>query len=224
MAVSFLLCLFFLCVPVAARVHRPFPQEVDYSRIYQVSEHTPSEVVATYYSRWKDAYLMEYEFTNGAYENSGRGYVLQAETNPSDVSGLGETISQSEAHGWAMIITVLMAGEERQAREIFDGLYRVFRNWSCKEHDDLMSWAVPLDGDLSSDRRLPSATDGDMDVAYALLLAHEQWGEEVLKGLISPIKRLLFVLLQPLKKIISSMHRRSIPKRSFSPPWYWDKS
>ncbi len=130
--------------------------------------------VSAYYTRWKTQYLADFSFTSA--DGSGTGYVLEAETNPSVVEGLGETISQSEAHGWAMIATVLMAGNDASAKEIFDGYYTVYRSWPSSDHPDLMSWAVPKDGNLSAERRLPSATDGDMDVAYSLLLAHEQWG------------------------------------------------
>lgn len=75
-----------------------------------------------------------------------------------------------------MIVTVLMAGYDADAKEIFDGYYNTYRNWPSSDHPDLMSWAVPADGNLLESHRLPSATDGDMDVAYALILASEQWG------------------------------------------------
>jgi endo-1,4-beta-D-glucanase Y len=172
----YIFCVF---LTSAMALNYPFPQKKVYDnmRTPEGDRDAHAQTIGEYYTQWKDAYVRSYSFTNGALQERGTGYVLKAETNPSELEGFGETISQSEAHGWAMIITVLMAGWDPDAREIFDGLYRVYQNWSCNEHSELMSWAVPRDGDFSPSRRQPSATDGDMDAAYALLLAADQWDD-----------------------------------------------
>jgi endo-1,4-beta-D-glucanase Y len=65
-----------------------------------------------------------------------------------------------------------MAGYDDEAREIFDGLCR-FRLAHPSEIDPrLMDWHVPNnDGN-------DSAFDGDADIAYGLLLAEAQWGND----------------------------------------------
>lgn len=79
----------------------------------------------------------------------------------------------SEAHGYGMIILALMAGHDPEARAYFDGFCRFFDRARSRGNGQLMSWVVPADdGSPFND----SATDGDMDIAYALLMAHGQWG------------------------------------------------
>ncbi len=157
---------------------RPFPQKVNFENVLtpEGSREQQASTVSSFYDNWKNSYVTELAFTSGSIEPTGTGYVIAAGTNPSEIEGFGTTVTQSEAHGWGMIVTVLMAGHDSDAQDIFDGLYRVYRNWPSSTHNDLMSWAVPKNGAFTPSRRLPSATDGDMDAAYALLLAHEQWG------------------------------------------------
>ena len=73
-----------------------------------------------------------------------------------------------------MMIAALMAGHDPDARAIFDGMYAYFREHPTATHDHLMSWnqnksCVDAEGN-------DSASDGDLDIAYALLLADKQWG------------------------------------------------
>ncbi len=80
----------------------------------------------------------------------------------------------SEGHGYAMLATVIMAGHDPEARPLFDGLYAYFT-----EHRDtqgLMAWAQSAS--CANVMGADSATDGDLDVAYALLLADRQWGSD----------------------------------------------
>ncbi len=170
----FALSLFLL----GATPKRPFPQMELNSEIQepQGTANQQAKISRDFYDNWKSSYIIPYDFTSGSEDGTGSGYLVEAGTNPSIVEGIGETVSQSEAHGWGMIIVSLMAGWDSEAKEIFDGLYLVHRNWPSSDHNDLMSWAVPANGKLLPQNRLPSATDGDMDAAYGLLLAHEQWG------------------------------------------------
>ena len=72
-----------------------------------------------------------------------------------------------------MMIVVLMAGADPNAQTTFDGLYRFYKAHPAKPGNHLMAWAQDKDC-KSTDNS--SATDGDMDIAYALLLADKQWG------------------------------------------------
>lgn len=157
---------------------RPFPQEQNFPGCIKpdIPQVTMNENITYFYQFFTYYLLKQISFTNGAVDGSGTGYVLEA-----DAQGIFEgwgtvkPISQSEAHGWTMIILTLMAGHDTQAKERFDGMYRVYVNFPCKDNPDLMSWVIPANGDFSMQRQ-PSATDGDMDAAYALIMAHNQWG------------------------------------------------
>jgi endo-1,4-beta-D-glucanase Y len=157
--------------PAAAAPLRPFPQHTAYTAgTIKPSRRTQAELDAATqadYRDWKQAYLK-----SGC--GAGRFYV---DPGP-DASGgkLARSISISEGHGYGMVIAALMAGADPDARQIFDGLYAFFRDHPSSGSPDLMAWKQ-VEGCANIDlRNTGSATDGDMDIAYALLLADRQWG------------------------------------------------
>lgn len=92
--------------------------------------------------------------------------------------------STSEATGYGMIVFALMANKDPKAHEYFDGLLNLYlRNLSSTVINgrtlNTMSWMVPnkytTTGGVQPVRS-GSACDGDMDIAYALLLADKKWG------------------------------------------------
>ena len=85
--------------------------------------------------------------------------------------------TQSEGHGYGMLTLALMAGHDPDAKQIFDSMDRVRRAFPSSSDPRLMSWALPETGDPKL-KAQPPATDGDQDMAYALLLAYDQWGDE----------------------------------------------
>ncbi|HEY0713960.1 MAG TPA: glycosyl hydrolase family 8 [Polyangia bacterium] len=118
------------------------------------------EAVTRLYDRWKAAYVAD--GCGGRYVRTNGG------------TGAKDAITVSEGHGYGMIITALMAGHDPEAQSTFDGFVRVLRQFPSQINRDLMSWAVgancqPIAGPNS-------ASDGDLDVAFALLLANRQWG------------------------------------------------
>ncbi|KAJ9479835.1 hypothetical protein PHBOTO_003335 [Pseudozyma hubeiensis] len=91
----------------------------------------------------------------------------------------GNAITCSEAHGYAMLISVLHGN-----RVDFDGLLRFFQTF--RNDRGLMCWQIrsanlPSEGEVEpyveEDGRT-SATDGDVDIASSLYLAWKKWGEE----------------------------------------------
>jgi len=87
----------------------------------------------------------------------------------------------SEAMGYGMLLAVVFAGHDPQARQLFDGLLAVVRarpSYGVVESTPvgryLMEWR--LLGDGSSGGEGWNAMDGDLDIAMALLMAHRQWG------------------------------------------------
>lgn len=83
-------------------------------------------------------------------------------------------LTVSEAHGYGMMATALMAGHDPDARRIFDGMYAYFLEHPSVFTPGLMAWNQNRAcGDVAGG---DSASDGDLDIAYALLLADKQWG------------------------------------------------
>jgi endo-1,4-beta-D-glucanase Y len=92
----------------------------------------------------------------------------------------GGTRCVSEGLGWGMVITAMMAGQDAEAQKIFDGMFLYFQDHRSRGNPDLMSWQVSDCGDTNTDN---SATDGDLDIAYGLLLADQQWGSDSQSGI-----------------------------------------
>ena len=80
----------------------------------------------------------------------------------------------SEGQGYGMVIVALMAGHDAAAQERFDGLARYALAHPSSGDDRLVGWAQ--DARCRDVEGGDSATDGDLDAAYGLLLAHAQWG------------------------------------------------
>jgi endo-1,4-beta-D-glucanase Y len=81
----------------------------------------------------------------------------------------------SEAQGYGMNIVPLMAGYDSNAKAEFDGMWSLVK--AHLDPDGLMQWQ--LDGKTCkyADKGTPdSATDGDLDIGYGLILADKQWG------------------------------------------------
>ncbi len=159
--------------PLADRApRRPFPQHTTYAAGTIKPQHPQADLdaaVLSSYRAWKKAYLK-----SGCGE--GRFYVDSGQ----DVSSgkLTRSISNSEGHGYGMVIGAFMAGADLDAHEIFDGLYAFFRDHPSAGDPNLMAWKQ-VEGCANIDlRNTGSATDGDMDIAYALLLADRQWGSD----------------------------------------------
>jgi endo-1,4-beta-D-glucanase Y len=150
--------------------NRPFPQNLTYPGCIKPDNVTQSEMdnsVKSYYDYWKKTYIRQ---SNGVTPGGGY-YVFMKGTG-----GSGDEITTSEAHGYGMIIFALIAGYDSQAKQYFDGMFNMFDKHRSKNNPNNMSWVIDKSELSSKDQ--DSATDGDMDIAYALLLAHEQWGSD----------------------------------------------
>lgn len=80
----------------------------------------------------------------------------------------------SEAQGYGLVIAATMSDVDRSARMLFDGILRYVLAHPSVNSDELM--AAEQDAGCSDAGGSDSATDGDMDIAYALLLADRTWG------------------------------------------------
>ncbi len=140
----------------------PFPQHVQYSPgciLPSLPRDTIDGQVESYYEGWKSTYLRP---------SRNRGYYVEYE-NP-----CRQGVTVSEAHGYGMIVVALMAGHDPDAQEIFDGLMDFYNDHRSNLNHELMDWLVDCQETPGGDD--DCATDGDMDIAYALALAQRQWG------------------------------------------------
>ncbi len=143
--------------------NKPSPQQENWTGVIKPTNYTQAELnthVSSYYDYWRTSYLRA--------ANTGGYYILGDATN-----GNGNEKGTSEGHGYGMLITTLMAGYDNDAKTYYDGLYQYFNTHRSTINNELMGWLVDTDENSNS---YSSATDGDMDIAYSLILAHYQWG------------------------------------------------
>jgi len=152
-------------------LNRPFPYNTQeqFGIRPSVSQEQLDSDVSSYYDSWKNDFLKPAVSYPGCYYiSTGGGTNVEA-----------DTITVSEGHGYGMITVVLMAGYDNDAKVVFDGLYHFFRKHPSTLSPQLPSWQVRgIVGKNETDECFPSATDGDFDVAYSLLLADKQWGSD----------------------------------------------
>ncbi|MGY0233695.1 glycosyl hydrolase family 8 [Longispora urticae] len=122
------------------------------------SQATVDQAVVTYYQKWKNAFVRQ-NCGNGWYE------VISPDADHPYVA---------EAQGYGMVIVATMAGVDPDAKKIFDGMVKFMLAHPSVNNKDLL--AAEQDAACKSVSGSDSATDGDMDVAYGLLLASKQWG------------------------------------------------
>ncbi|MDK8194218.1 glycosyl hydrolase family 8 [Paenibacillus sp. UMB7766-LJ446] len=156
-------CLAFLLIPASfafAAPNKPFPQHTTYTsgsiKPNHVTQSAMDSAVKAKWDSWKSAYL----------KTAGTGkYYVKYQSN-------GDTVS--EAHGYGMLATVIMAGYDSNAQTYFDGLYQYYKAHPSANNSKLMAWKQ--NSSFQNIEGADSATDGDMDIAYSLLLADKQWG------------------------------------------------
>ncbi len=150
--------VFLLLATVTAQAaNRPFPFHTAYTAGVITPDHVSQvqmdQAVRQHYAAWKSNYL----------RNLGGEFWVKYDATNSTVS---------EAHGYGMVLTSYMGD-----RAIFDSMLRYFKTHPSKLTPHLMAWKQTLkNGKMANVEGGDSATDGDLDVAYALLLAHKQWG------------------------------------------------
>jgi endoglucanase len=117
------------------------------------------DAVSTFYTSWKNTYLKQ-----GC--TKGEFYIEYIND---------ENICVSEGQGYGMVIVAYMAGFDAKAKEYFDGLYQWAKSHPSTINSMLMNWRQAKN---CVSNGTSAATDGDLDIAYALLLAHHQWGSK----------------------------------------------
>ena len=161
----------------------PFPNHTVYFGNYIIpSNYTQTQLdtqTQLFYDDWKLAYLKnDCGNTNEYYVFSGNG-----------------AKNVSEAQGYGMLITAYFAGYDPNAQTFFDGLYRFYKSHPSNINSNLMDWQqISCNDSPSSDD--DAASDGDIDIAFALLLAHYQWGSNGTVNYLSEAQTLINAIMQ----------------------------
>ena len=125
--------------------------------------------------RWSRAQL---DAATASYYDAWKQHYLEPACDPGEFRvhsfPASKEYTVSEGHGYGMVAVALMAGHDPNARAIFDGLIRYYRRHPTFASPRLMAWAQ--DATCHNVGGSNSATDGDLDIAYGLLLAEAQWG------------------------------------------------
>lgn len=150
------------CQPSITETNKPFPQNIKYSYGYQPATISYQEAQNTY-NKWKELYLVKCK------DNYRIACDYPEET-------------KVEVIGFGTILTAYF-GDKTE----FDGLYNFYKLKRTANANNMMAWNVTCD----SINDPGSASDGDIDVAYALIVAYNQWGGNYLeeaKSVIQVIK------------------------------------
>lgn len=135
------------------------------TKVNHVSTQTMDVAIKGHYNTWKAARIVDAPgIAGGKAVNKDSG-----------------TLTVSEGMGYGMLIAVVMAGHDPNARALFDGLLTTVRarpayalQPSYPAARYLMDWKLNPDGTSGGDGY--NAVDGDLDIALALLMADRQWG------------------------------------------------
>ena len=157
----------------------PFPQQVNFPGTIKPNHRTQEQLnqdVLDFYNYWEGKYV---KTSNG--NTPGGGYYIKADSTGGHPYPIK---SNSEAHGYGMLIYALMGDKVH-----YDGMWNMFNEHRSVIDSDLMSWVITEDEIASQDG--DSATDGDFDVAYSMILADKQWGSNGAINYLAEAKRMI---------------------------------
>lgn len=123
-----------------------------------VSQATQDQALQKYYDFWKKNFLTT-KCGSGTYA------VLSKDADHSFVA---------EGEGYGLTISAMMADKDTQARSIVDGILKFVKAHPSVNNKDLH--AAEQDANCKSVNGSDSATDGDLEIAYGLLVADKKWG------------------------------------------------
>src|SRR5258706_4085406 len=177
---------------VGKRDVKPFPQHTTYTtgviKPGHVSQVQLDDSVRSFYSKWKERYIKD---------DAGEGqYYIWFE------GGGKKKKCVSEGQGYGMIVVALMAGYDANAQKFYDGLFHYYKSHPSKNSPFLMTWAQTA---AFKDVDRSSAADGDLDIAYSLVLADAQWGSH---GEVNYIEE--------ARAMISAIMKQEINPKTFS--------
>lgn len=147
---------------------------INISEVNALKISTLSEDTLKFYDYWKDKYLVQ----NPYITTETQYYVFYGDQTYAQ-AGYEVPVTVSEAHGYGMLIAASMAEYDTDAKEIFDGMYNYYKAHLSEIGPNLMAWQQSDNGKaLVNSSGADSATDGDLDIAYSLLMADSIWGSD----------------------------------------------
>lgn len=163
--------------PARAQMTMPFPQRTTYAAGIlpdTASRSQMDDTVRNFYKAWAATYLKRSPDGKGCYVS------IKGNSNTEDCV--------SESMGYGMMIVVLMTDAENNTRNhaLFDSLFDFYRAHPSRRDEPgsykqvsspLMASAQKRHGHEMRDIDKTSAADGDIDIAFSLLLAAKQWPE-----------------------------------------------
>lgn len=151
-----------------------FVPVVSMAEVRDVNVNTLSEETVDFYGYWKEKYLAQDPYV----KEQTQYYVFYGDETFAE-AGYSVPVTVSEAHGYGMLIAASMAEYDSEAKDIFDGMYRYYRAHLSEIGPNLMAWQQSDNGTaIINASGADSATDGDLDIAYALLMADSIWGSD----------------------------------------------
>lgn len=124
----------------------------------------------SFYNEWKIRYLRPVENSSPQKE-----YLYYALDQPT----LNNAVTVSEAMGYGMTIFPLMSKFDPSAKIHFTSIYNFIKSYPSFYNKDLMAWQQIEDSNgniVNAEAETSSATDGDMEISYGLILAYKIWG------------------------------------------------
>jgi endo-1,4-beta-D-glucanase Y len=154
----------------------PFPRHNRYAAGFLPDTATRAQMddaLRSYFEAWSARYLKR--------SPDGKGYYVNIRGNSKSEDCV------SEAMGYGMMALVLMSDSaiDKRNHELFDGLFDFYRAHPSRRDKPgtyqkvssiLMASAQKRNGEIMKDVDETSASDGDIDIGFALLLADRQWG------------------------------------------------
>ncbi len=150
--------------------------------VYSSDASTYKNDAVSFYETWKDKYVVSDKYVTDEMQ-----YYVYYSDEEYDGGNTSVPVTVSEAHGYGMLIMVSMSDYDSKAKDYFDGMYRYYKAHPSDIGSNLMSWQQCdngkelIDGADSGQMtggHCDSATDGDMDIAYSLLMADKVWGSD----------------------------------------------
>lgn len=123
-----------------------------------VSQAVQDQALQKYYDFWKKNFLTT-KCGSGTYA------VLSKDADHAFVA---------EGEGYGLTISAMMADKDPQARSIVDGILKFVKAHPSVNNKDLH--AAEQNSSCKSVNGSDSATDGDLEIAYGLLVADTKWG------------------------------------------------
>jgi len=122
-------------------------------------------------------------------------------------NGQGTTTALSEGQGYGMLAAVLAAKKGANTHATFNQMYKYYRAHRVSSKVPLMQWQqTKRSGKMTSiGSQKNSATDGDLDIAYALILADKKWGSKQTN------------YRAAAKKLIKAIKQKEINKTTYLP-------